>query len=96
MSNDGSVFVDTTQYPTEEEIAERLRVHTINAKIGTLKTELASTDYYFIKTLENQILGKDVEYKQEFLQQVSAERESVRAKINQLEADVVDLHLIEK
>ena len=88
LSNDGSVFVDTKKYPTEEEIAEQLRVCTINTNIDTLKAELATTDYYFVKTLENQLLGKDDEYTQEFLQQISVERELVRAKINQLETQI--------
>lgn len=89
LSNDGSVFVETKKQLTEEEIAEQFRVCNINAKIDTLKTELASTDYYFVKTLENQLLGKNAEYTLEFLQQISEERELVRAKINQLELDVV-------
>lgn len=88
LSNDGSVFVETKKQLTEEEIAEQLRVGNINAKIDILKTELASTDYYFVKTLENQLLGKNAEYTQEFLQQISEERELIREKINQLELEL--------
>lgn len=85
FSNDGSVFANTIP----DDVKEQMRTNELQSEIDNLKKELATTDYYFIKTLENQLLGKDAEYTQEFLQQISAERELVRAKINQLELELI-------
>lgn len=85
FSNDDSVFDNTIP----DDAKEQMRINEVQLEIYRLKKELAATDYYFVKTLENQILGKEAEYTQEFLQQISAERELVRTKINQLELEIM-------
>ena len=55
----------------------------IMAKIEALKNQLDETDYMIIKASEYQLLGLEIPYDMESLH---AERQTVRDKINELEA----------
>ena len=65
--------------PTEEELARQQR----EARIWELKDALAQGDYKIIKCAEAQLTGEPVPYDIEAL---VAERNAMRAEINELEA----------
>ena len=96
MSNDGSVYTEPSEpeihVPTEEELAEeekQKKITELNSKIYSLKEELASTDYIFVKCYEASLVGKAIdEYDFEALH---AERQAIREEINKLEEDLVTL-----
>jgi hypothetical protein len=54
-----------------------------SAKIAELKAELESTDYKIIKCYESQLVGEELPYD---VVALHAERQSLRDKINELEA----------
>jgi len=59
--------------------------HKINAKITKLKTELFSTDYIIIKAYEAKLTLSDSPYTDEYIAQITTERQALRDKINELE-----------
>lgn len=65
--------------PTEEELAQQQR----EARIWGLKDQLAQGDYKIIKCAEAQLTGEPMPYDIEAL---VAERNAMRAEINELEA----------
>lgn len=65
--------------PTEEELAQQQR----EARIWELKDALAQGDYKIIKCAEAQLTGEPMPYDIEAL---VAERNAMRAEINELEA----------
>lgn len=65
--------------PTAEEIARQQR----EARIWELKDQLAQGDYKIIKCAEAQLMGEPLPYDIEAL---VAERNAMRAEINELEA----------
>lgn len=85
--------VKPEQYvPTEEEIAEQERqqkILNINNQINTLKSQLADTDYIFVKCYEASLVGESIdEYDFEILH---TERQSLREQINVLEEELSEL-----
>ena len=93
LSNDGSVYVEPEPLepyiPTEDELAEQERqsnIQSLKSQISELKTQLASTDYIFVKCYEASLVDKTIdEYDFETLH---AERQSLREQINQLETEL--------
>ena len=93
LSNDGSVYVEPKPpepyIPTEEELAEQEKqsqIQNLKLQISELKTQLAETDYIFVKCYEASLVGKTIdEYNFEALH---AERQSLREQINQLEIEL--------
>lgn len=69
---------------TEEEL-EALRVSGIQVQIDELKQHLEETDYRVIKNMECIALGKTLPYDAE---QLHAERQELRDKINELEGEI--------
>ena len=65
--------------PTEEEIAQQQR----EARIWELKDQLAQGDYKIIKCAEAQLMGEALPYD---VATLVAERNAMRAEINELEA----------
>ena len=65
--------------PTEEDLAQQQR----EARIWELKDQLAQGDYKIIKCAEAQLTGEPMPYDIEAL---VAERNAMRAEINELEA----------
>lgn len=65
--------------PTEEELAQQQR----EARIWELKDQLAQGDYKIIKCAEAQLTGEPMPYDVAIL---VAERNAMRAEINELEA----------
>lgn len=65
--------------PTEEEIAQQQR----EQRVWVLKDQLAQGDYKIIKCAEAQLTGEPMPYDIEAL---VAERNAMRAEINELEA----------
>lgn len=59
--------------------------YAIEARISALKSELTETDYVIIKTYEAKIALEDAPYTDEYLSEVIAKRNSIRAEINTLE-----------
>lgn len=57
----------------------------INAKITELKDELSSTDYIIIKAYEAKLTLSDSPYTDEYITQITTERQALRDKINELE-----------
>lgn len=96
LSNDGSVYVEPEpQEPyiqTEEELAEQEKqsnIQNLKSQISGLKTQLAETDYIFIKCYEASLVGKTIyEYNFEALH---AERQLLREQINQLKTELSKL-----
>ena len=62
---------------------KEIETEKIMAKIEALKNQLDETDYMIIKASEYQLLGLEIPYDMESLH---AERQTVRDKINELEA----------
>ena len=62
---------------------KEIETEKIMAKIEALKNRLDETDYMIIKASEYQLLGLEIPYDMESLH---AERQTVRDKINELEA----------
>ena len=62
---------------------KEIETEKIMAKIEALKNRLNETDYMIIKASEYQLLGLEIPYDMESLH---AERQTVRDKINELEA----------
>ena len=93
LSNDGSVYVEPEPLepyiPTEDELAEQERqsyIQSLKSQISELKTQLASTDYIFVKCYEASLVDKTIdEYDFETLH---SERQSLRQQINQLETEL--------
>lgn len=78
FSNDGSVYVEPeviTYEPTE--------VDTRSIEISTLKAQLTASDYKVIKCFEYSMVGLDAPYD---VNELHAERQSIRDRINELEA----------
>lgn len=82
----------STYEPTEEELAEIERnnkIMNINSQISSLKEQLDSTDYIFIKCYEASLVGEEIdEYD---LESIHNARQSLREQINSLEAELEDL-----
>ena len=75
FSNDGSVYTEQIEpVPTAEELAEN--------EICDLKAQLEATDYKVIKCMEYSINGLELPYD---MQEIHAERQSIRDRINELE-----------
>lgn len=87
---------ETTTVPTheltEEELAEierNKKITNINSQISSLKKELDSTDYIFIKCYEANLVGEEItDYD---LTSIHATRESLRKQINELEEELEEL-----
>lgn len=62
---------------------KEIETEKIMAKIEALKNQLDETDYMIIKASEYKLLGLEIPYDMESLH---AERQTVRDKINELEA----------
>lgn len=60
-------------------------VYSINAKINELKTKLSSTDYIIIKAYEAKVTMQDAPYTDEYMTQITEERQKIRDEINRLE-----------
>lgn len=95
LSDDGSVYtepvVPVQPEPTEEELAELARqqqVSQLTAQINDLKSRIAASDYKIIKTYEYTLLGEQTEYD---IEEVHAERQTLRDQINALETQLADL-----
>lgn len=84
--------IDTSTEPTEEELAEIERnnkIMNINSQIFSLKEQLDSTDYIFIKCYEASLVGEEInEYD---LESIHNTRQSLREQINLLEAELRNL-----
>lgn len=82
----------STYEPTEEELAEIERnnkIMNINSQIFSLKEQLDSTDYIFIKCYEASLVGEEInEYD---LESIHNTRQSLREQINSLEAELQNL-----
>ena len=93
MSNDGSVYTEPSEpeihIPTEEELAEQEKqsnIQNLESQINELKSQLASTDYIFVKCYEASLVGKTIdEYN---FEELHTERQSLREQINQLETEL--------
>lgn len=57
----------------------------INEAISTLKTKLSSTDYIIIKAYEAKVMMQDAPYSDEYMTQITEERQKIRDEINRLE-----------
>lgn len=57
----------------------------INETISTLKTKLSSTDYIIIKAYEAKVTMQDAPYTDEYMTQITEERQKIRDEINRLE-----------
>lgn len=57
----------------------------INETISTLKTKLSSTDYIIIKAYEAKVMMQDAPYTDEYMTQITEERQKIRDEINRLE-----------
>jgi hypothetical protein len=66
--------------PTEEEIARQQR----EQRIWELKDQLAQGDYKIIKCAEAQLMGEEMPYD---VAELVAERNAMRAEINELEGE---------
>lgn len=95
LSDDGSVYVEQVApvqpEPTEEELAELARqtqIRQVTAQINDLKAQIAASDYKIIKTYEYTLLGEQTEYD---IEEVHAERQTLRDQINTLETQLADL-----
>lgn len=84
--SDGSMSINE-EYVDLSENLKALR-DTEN-QIATLKDKLVETDYIFIKVSEAQILGGQAPYSDEYLADVSDERNKIRAEINRLEVGLI-------
>ena len=77
---------------TEEELAELARqtqIQQVTAQINDLKSRIAASDYKIIKTYEYTLLGEQTEYD---IEEVHAERQTLRDQINALETQLADLN----
>ena len=98
LSNDGSVYeepVIESVEPTEEELAAmelNAQRASIMAQISSLEKQIADTDYQIIKMYEYSLVGLETEYDIEALH---AERQALRDRINELEAQLVTLSTTE-
>ena len=86
FSNDGSIYVEPIiPTPTAEELAEmeeRERIANINNQISELKAKLDASDYKVIKCFECSMVGEEMPYD---VQEIHAERQTIRDRINELE-----------
>lgn len=96
LSDDGSVYTEPVApvQPelTEEELAELARqtqIQQVTAQINDLKSRIAASDYKIIKTYEYTLLGEQTEYD---IEEVHAERQTLRDQINALETQLADLN----
>ena len=95
-TNENDIYVEPVEpepyVPTEEEIAEQERqrkIAEINSQISALKSQLADTDYIFVKCYEASLVGQTVdEYDFEILHN---ERQSIRNQINVLEKELSEI-----
>lgn len=95
-TNESDIYVEPVEpepyVPTEEEIAEQERqqkILNINSQINTLKSQLANTDYIFVKCYEASLVGETInEYDFEVLH---TGRQSLREQINTLESELSKL-----
>ena len=103
LSNDDSVYIEeivneeTEHEYTDEEIAAReknQKIETINTEIGRLKTELQTTDYIFVKSYEQSIVGESTD-EYDFVA-LHNERQKIRDEINELEQQLADLEETEE
>ena len=82
--------VDPEPYePTEEEIAEqekKQKISELNSQIASLKDELSSTDYIFIKSYEASLIVENID--QYDYDKLHTERQSLREQINALEEEL--------
>ena len=87
---DPDPVVDPEPYkPTEEEIAEQekqQKISELNSQIASLKDELSSTDYIFIKSYEASLIGENI-YQYDY-DKLHTERQSLREQINALEEEL--------
>lgn len=95
LSDDGSVYTEPVAQVqpelTEEELAELARqtqIQQVTAQINDLKSRIAASDYKIIKTYEYTLLGEQTEYD---IEEVHAERQTLRDQINALETQLADL-----
>ena len=95
LSDDGSVYTEPVApvqpEPTEAELAELARqtqIRQVTAQIADLKAQIAASDYKIIKTYEYTLLGEQTEYD---IEEVHAERQALRDRINTLETQLADL-----
>lgn len=100
LSDDGSVYTEPVApvQPelTEEELAELARqtqIQQVTAQINDLKSRIAASDYKIIKTYEYTLLGEQTEYD---IEEVHAERQTLRDQINALETQLADLNATAK
>lgn len=74
----------------DKKVYQRFKViknlaYKINAKISSLEAELSSTDYIIIKSYEAKITMSDAPYTDEYLTQITTQRQEIRDKINELQ-----------
>lgn len=71
---------DVAYEPTREEIiAEK------QAKIESLKAQIAESDYKVIKCAEAQLMGEELPYN---VAELHAQRQALRGEINKLESEI--------
>lgn len=74
----------------QEKNRERLKINSLNNKINNLKAQLASEDYKIIKCVESYFIDKDAPLPYD-IETMAAERNAIRAEINELEAQLIEL-----
>lgn len=72
------IFNKSTRTPN------KINVSDLQTKLrqATIRSELESTDYIFIKCAEASQLGQECPYSQEFLEEVGAKRQALRDRLN--------------
>lgn len=74
---------------TQEEIAAlENQPRDYMGEMLTIQHELAKTDYIFSKCKEYEVVGKPQPYTQEFLNQLSDEKDKLRDRYNALEVEL--------
>ena len=69
-------------------MARQTQIQQVTAQINDLKSRIAASDYKIIKTYEYTLLGEQTEYD---IEEVHAERQTLRDQINALETQLADL-----
>lgn len=70
-----------------EKNRNRFKVNSLNMRINSLKKKLANDDYKVIKCMESYLVDKDAPLPYE-IEEIAAERNEIRERINELEAEL--------
>lgn len=74
----------------QEKNRERFKINSIKIKIENLKSQLSQEDYKIIKCVESYFVDKDAPLPYD-IETMAAERNAIRAEINELEAQLIEL-----